>query len=49
MQFQVDEDFLASYQMNYGFTPDGEQSVTMSSDIPTAGTNLPRTLQSQVY
>lgn len=46
--FQVDEDFLASYQMNYGFTPDGEQAVTVSSDSQAAGPHVPQTVQSQV-
>lgn len=44
---KVDEDFLASYQMNYGFTPDGEQAVTVSSDSQTAGPHVPQTVQSQ--
>ena len=44
----MDEDFLASYQMNYGFTPDGEQAVTVSSDSQTAGPHVPQIVQSQV-
>ena len=44
----MDEDFLASYQMNYGFTPDGEQTATVSSDSQAAGPHVPQTVQSQV-
>ena len=45
----MDEDFLATYQMNYGFTPDGEQAVTTSDDIPEAATpHVAETVQSQV-
>ena len=30
----MDEDFLAAYQMNYGFTPDGEQADTTTTNMP---------------
>ena len=35
-RLQVDEDFIAAYQMNYGFTPDGEQADTFPDTTQTA-------------
>ena len=42
---QVDEDFIAAYQMNYGFTPDGEQADTTTTETNSTPTNLPDTTQ----
>lgn len=36
---KVDEDFIAAYQMNYGFTTEGEQA-DIKNDAPENGANL---------
>lgn len=41
---QVDEDFIAAYQMNYGFTPDVEQADTTTENNSTV-TTFPDTTQ----
>ena len=48
MHFQVDEDFLAAYQMTYGFTPDGEPADTTTNDIPVAAADVTQTANNQV-
>ena len=42
---QVDEDFIAAYQMNYGFTPDGEQADTATTENNSTPTIFPDTTQ----
>ena len=43
---QVDEDFIAAYQMNYGFTPDGEQpDTTTTTENNSTPTTFPDTTQ----
>ncbi|XP_078374970.1 17S U2 SnRNP complex component HTATSF1-like isoform X2 [Oculina patagonica] len=44
---KVDEDFLAAYQMNYGFTPDGEQADTTTDNIPVTTADVPQTANNQ--
>lgn len=45
---KVDEDFLAAYQMNYGFTPDGEQADTTTTNIPVTSADETQTSNNQV-
>lgn len=45
---KVDEDFLAAYQMNYGFTPDGEQADTTTTNIPVTSEDETQTSNNQV-
>lgn len=42
---KVDEDFIAAYQMNYGFTPDGEQADTTTTENNSTPTTFPDTTQ----
>lgn len=44
-RLQVDEDFIAAYQMNYGFTPDGEQADTTTTENNSTPTTFPDTTQ----
>ena len=44
-RLQVDEDFIAAYQMNYGFTPDGEQADTTTTESNSTPTTFPDTSQ----
>ncbi|KAJ7388733.1 HIV Tat-specific factor 1 [Desmophyllum pertusum] len=44
---KVDEDFLAAYQMTYGFTPDGEPADTTTNDIPVAAAYVTQTANNQ--
>jgi len=44
----VDEDFLAAYQMNYGFTPDGEQADNTTTDLPVTAADEIQTSNNQV-
>lgn len=46
--FKVDEDFLAVYQMNYGFTPDGEQADTTTNDTQVTAADETQTSDNQV-
>ena len=44
----MDEDFLAAYQMNYGFTPDGEQADTTATNMPGTSADELQTSNNQV-
>lgn len=44
----MDEDFLAAYQMNYGFTPDGEQADTTATNMPVTSADELETSNNQV-
>ena len=46
--FQVDEDFLAAYQLNYGFTPDGEKADNTTENIPETAADVIQTANNQV-
>lgn len=44
----MDEDFLAAYQMNYGFTPDSEQADTTTTNVPVTSADETQTSNNQV-
>jgi len=44
---KVDEDFIAAYQMNYGFTEEGEQADSANNDIPVTTAETTDTTNSQ--